>query len=204
MEIVEKKNQEILDNQKLRIIEFLRQKGILLPDHTKFLIKYSDDRKNFDIVELIQEMMNKSENYPFRDMLGKVKQFHSTFEIQTEDKPNFPDGKVQIMRLSLLYEEMRETIAAYAGGKEDMSLVEGYDGLIDSLYILLGTFDTYGMEEIMVKGFMAVHDSNMTKLDKDGKPTYRKEDGKVIKGPNYEPPTERLQEILTKEQNNNE
>ena len=33
-----------------------------------------------------------------------------------------------------------------------------------------------------------VHESNMSKLDEDGKPIYR-EDGKVLKGPNYKPPT---------------
>ena len=33
-----------------------------------------------------------------------------------------------------------------------------------------------------------VHRSNMSKLGEDGKPIYR-EDGKVLKGPNYKPPT---------------
>ena len=32
-----------------------------------------------------------------------------------------------------------------------------------------------------------VHESNMSKLDEDGKPI-RREDGKVLKGPNYQPP----------------
>jgi predicted HAD superfamily Cof-like phosphohydrolase len=32
-----------------------------------------------------------------------------------------------------------------------------------------------------------VHASNMSKLGEDGKPIYR-EDGKVLKGPNYQPP----------------
>ena len=32
-----------------------------------------------------------------------------------------------------------------------------------------------------------VHVSNLSKLDEDGKPIYR-EDGKVLKGPNYSPP----------------
>ena len=32
-----------------------------------------------------------------------------------------------------------------------------------------------------------VHQSNMSKLDEEGKPIYR-EDGKVLKGPNYQPP----------------
>ena len=33
-----------------------------------------------------------------------------------------------------------------------------------------------------------VHKSNMSKLGEDGKPIYR-EDGKVLKGPNYKLPT---------------
>ena len=33
-----------------------------------------------------------------------------------------------------------------------------------------------------------VHKSNLSKLDEDGNPIYR-EDGKVLKGPNYKPPT---------------
>ena len=32
-----------------------------------------------------------------------------------------------------------------------------------------------------------IHESNMSKLGDDGKPIYR-EDGKVLKGPNYKPP----------------
>ena len=32
-----------------------------------------------------------------------------------------------------------------------------------------------------------VHESNMSKLDDNGNPIYR-EDGKVLKGPNYQPP----------------
>ena len=38
-----------------------------------------------------------------------------------------------------------------------------------------------------------VHESNMSKLDEDGKPIYR-EDGKVLKGPNYKPPN--LQDLV--------
>ena len=34
---------------------------------------------------------------------------------------------------------------------------------------------------------LRVHESNLSKLGDDGKPIYR-EDGKVLKGPNYQPP----------------
>lgn len=41
--------------------------------------------------------------------------------------------------------------------------------------------------EMLEEGFAEVHRSNMSKLGEDGKPIYR-EDGKVLKGPNYTPP----------------
>ena len=37
------------------------------------------------------------------------------------------------------------------------------------------------------KAIHLVHESNMSKLDEYGKPIFR-EDGKVLKGPNYKPP----------------
>jgi len=37
------------------------------------------------------------------------------------------------------------------------------------------------------EAFKRVHESNMSKLGEDGKPIYR-EDGKVLKGPNYKEP----------------
>lgn len=42
-------------------------------------------------------------------------------------------------------------------------------------------------EETFREAFRRVHVSNMSKLGSDGKPVYR-EDGKVLKGPNYKPP----------------
>ncbi len=33
-----------------------------------------------------------------------------------------------------------------------------------------------------------VHESNLSKLGEDGKPIRREKDGKVLKGPNYQPP----------------
>lgn len=41
--------------------------------------------------------------------------------------------------------------------------------------------------DILFKAFEEVHRSNMSKIDKDGK-VKRREDGKIIKGPDYFPP----------------
>lgn len=57
--------------------------------------------------------------------------------------------------------------------------------LADLLYVLAGFAVTFGID--LEEAFRRVHRSNMSKLGADGKPIYR-EDGKVLKGPNYAPP----------------
>lgn len=42
-------------------------------------------------------------------------------------------------------------------------------------------------EETIAEAYRRVHASNMSKLGDDGKPL-RREDGKILKGPNYQPP----------------
>ena len=57
----------------------------------------------------------------------------------------------------------------------------------DLLYVLLGTFVSLGLGNELIEAFSRVHASNMSKLGEDGRPIYR-DDGKVMKGPNYKPP----------------
>jgi len=57
--------------------------------------------------------------------------------------------------------------------------------LVDVLYVIYGTGHAFGID--LDKCFEEVHNSNLSKLGEDGKPVYR-EDGKVMKGPNYKPP----------------
>jgi len=54
----------------------------------------------------------------------------------------------------------------------------------DILYILCGTLLKHGLEHKIDEVFREIQRSNMSKLGADGKPIYR-EDGKVMKGPNY-------------------
>jgi len=63
-------------------------------------------------------------------------------------------------------------------------LVEVADALGDMLYILCGTMLSHGLQDKMGEVFLEIQRSNMSKLDENGKPIYR-EDGKVMKGPNY-------------------
>lgn len=54
----------------------------------------------------------------------------------------------------------------------------------DLLYVTYFVFNTIGVDADLV--FARIHESNMSKLV-DGKPVKR-EDGKILKGPNYRPP----------------
>ena len=59
---------------------------------------------------------------------------------------------------------------------------------------LEGGLEYYG-EDVFMEAFARVHDSNMSKLDSNGNPILR-EDGKVMKGPNYKKPD--LTDLLEK------
>lgn len=65
------------------------------------------------------------------------------------------------------------------------NLVAAADALADITYVTYGAADTWGFDlDAVVR---EVHRSNMTKLGEDGQPI-RRADGKVLKGPAYEPP----------------
>jgi predicted HAD superfamily Cof-like phosphohydrolase len=63
------------------------------------------------------------------------------------------------------------------------------------LYILCGTILEHGMQHKIEEVFEEIQRSNMSKLGQDGRPIYR-EDGKVMKGPNYFKPD--IETILKK------
>ena len=122
--------------------------------------------------------------------INSVKKFHNAFNIDISNKPtvNIPFDKIEL-RHKLMFEENQE----YYEAAKNMDLIEVADALGDMLYILCGTILTHGMQHKIEEVFDAIQDSNMSKLGEDGKPIYR-EDGKVLKGPNYFRPN--LKEIL--------
>jgi predicted HAD superfamily Cof-like phosphohydrolase len=89
-------------------------------------------------------------------------------------------NKKNILRFNLMDEENKEYLEA--ANKSDM--IEVADALGDMLYILCGTIIEHGMQDLIEDVFEEIQKSNMSKLGVDGNPIYR-EDGKVLKGPNY-------------------
>lgn len=111
----------------------------------------------------------------------KVEEFMVAFKQEVKDNPKLVDYKTAMLRLNLILEEYEELEDAITEGH----LVGIADALTDILYVTYGAGLAYGID--LDKCFEEVHNSNMSKLGEDGNPIYR-EDGKVIKGPNYRPP----------------
>lgn len=122
-----------------------------------------------------------------------VLEFHQKFGGNIGKNSTLPNNAERSLRQRLLEEEYKE----YVHGEETNDLIEIADGLADMLYIIYGTAVSYGLPINEI--FQEVHDSNMSKLGEDGLPIYR-EDGKVLKGPNFfKPDIAKIIEIHKKE-----
>ncbi|REJ61923.1 MAG: hypothetical protein DWQ21_08820 [Bacteroidetes bacterium] len=116
-----------------------------------------------------------------KKQLNHVEKFHDTFGIPNEYTPKATINNDLIdLRFKLMAEENEEYLEAAKNG----DLVEVADALGDMMYILCGTILSHGMQHKIEEVFEEIQRSNMSKLGEDGKPIYR-EDGKVLKGPNY-------------------
>ena len=79
---------------------------------------------------------------------------------------------------------MKEENEEYLEAVQNNDIVEIADALGDMLYILCGTIIEHGLQDKIEAVFDEIQRSNMSKLGENGEPIYR-EDGKVMKGPNY-------------------
>ena len=116
-----------------------------------------------------------------QDKINAVKAFHSAFKIGYRETPKASLGLEKNM---LRYKLMREENEEYLEAANNNDLVEIADALGDMLYILCGTIIEHGLQDKIEAVFEEIQRSNMSKLGDDGEPIYR-EDGKVLKGPNY-------------------
>ena len=109
---------------------------------------------------------------------NKVKIFMETFGQEVKIKPSFSTVKINSLRYDLIKEELDELKVAM----KNNDLLEVADALADILYVTYGAGHAFGID--LDKCFEEVQNSNMSKLDENGKPIYN-EDGKVMKGPKY-------------------
>lgn len=131
-----------------------------------------------------------------------IKEFHDVFSrTPRPEKPTQISSESRMLRAKLIFEEFKEVLddlrinlmVTYEseivldneGGTKLVHLPSLAKELADLLYVVYGTADVYGIPIDDV--FREVHESNMSKLDDNGE-VLRREDGKVLKGPNYRPP----------------
>ena len=108
----------------------------------------------------------------------KVKEFMQKFKQEVKSKPSFPDDNIIKLRINLIKEELLELEEAL----NEKNIEETADALTDILYVTYGAGHAFGID--LDKCFDEVQKSNMSKLDKDGKPIYNSV-GKVLKGPSF-------------------
>ena len=108
----------------------------------------------------------------------KVGLFMTTFGQEVKKKSDLSSDKINLLRLSLIQEELDELTKAI----NENDILEVADALTDILYVTYGAGHAFGID--LDKCFDEVQKSNMSKLGKDNKPIYN-EHGKVMKGPDY-------------------
>jgi len=118
-----------------------------------------------------------------KSTIEQVAEFHRAFECPVLETPQPPPIDRAELRLKLLFEEFTELGDAFAA----RNITEILDALTDIQYILDGTYLECGLQHVKEPAFEIVHRSNMSKLNSDGHPV-RREDGKILKGENYQPP----------------
>ena len=120
---------------------------------------------------------------PEKTTLEQVAEFHTIYDCPINNVVTICDESLNKLRVKTLREEVSELEEALA----NREAIEVLDALLDLQYFLDGTFLALGFHSVKSTAFAEVHRSNLSKLDEQGIPI-RREDGKILKGPNFSPP----------------
>lgn len=112
-----------------------------------------------------------------KQFLDQVREFQKASEQTLNIYPSKILEKESLLRFNLMKEENQEYLDNYN------DKVEILDALVDQMYVLLGTINTHGMQDIIEEAFNRVHTNNMTKIV-DGK-VLKNSEGKIIKPKGY-------------------
>ena len=113
---------------------------------------------------------------------NQAKEFRSKYNLKSS-----PSKKQRTYQKNLIVEEFKEFLEAEGmlfRNNVDFP-AEALKELADLVYVCYQYAENMGW--FLDEALDRVHLSNMSKLGEDGLPIYR-EDGKVLKGPNYAPP----------------
>ena len=116
------------------------------------------------------------------EILSKVAEFQIATDQTVNQNPSLISTKEANLRYELMAEENKEYFAACINKDK----VEILDACVDMLYILAGTINSNGLQELIEHGFNLVHANNMTKVGSDGK-VLRDPNGKILKPEGFKP-----------------
>lgn len=111
----------------------------------------------------------------------KVKEFHNRMKLLVGR--DIADDALYDKCFGPICEELyefEEAVSSHLYDEESELAI--FSELTDLLYVVYSFAATYGFD--IDEAFKRIHAQNMSKLDDNGNPVYRK-DGKVMKGPNY-------------------
>ena len=112
----------------------------------------------------------------------QAKEFRSKYKLK-----NSADRQTRAYQKELIIEEFKEFLQAdgmlFMHGRNHPE--ECLKELADLVYVCYQYAENMGW--FLDEALNRVHESNLSKLDEEGNPIYR-DDGKVLKGPNYKPP----------------
>ena len=115
-------------------------------------------------------------------MAQQVRSFQKASGQVVNKKPT----DLEIKEVQLRYDLMREENIEYQDAGLSKNKVEILDACTDQLYILLGTINAHGLQDLIGPAFELVHKNNMTKVGSDGK-VLRNPDGKILKPDGFVP-----------------
>ena len=118
----------------------------------------------------------------FHQILEQVAEFQNATDQIVNHEPSLISTKEANLRYELMAEENKEYFAACINKDK----VEILDACVDMLYILSGTINSNGLQELIEPAFNLVHLNNMTKVGRDGK-VLRNPEGKILKPEGFKP-----------------
>ncbi|QRE03541.1 nucleoside triphosphate pyrophosphohydrolase family protein [Flavobacterium psychrophilum] len=117
----------------------------------------------------------------FKEILNKVASFQLASSQEVNTSPTLGDLKESVLRFELMEEENYEYLTA----NQDEDLTEALDACVDMLYVLAGTINKHGFQDIIAEAFNLVHENNMTKVV--DRKVIRNADGKIMKPEDFQP-----------------
>ena len=117
------------------------------------------------------------------EMLEMVAEFQNATDQTVNLEPSLLKTKEAILRFELMKEENEE----YFEACQNKDLVETLDAVVDKMYILLGTINSHGLQNVFTESFNRVHINNLSKIDSETGKVLRNEMGKIIKPKGFKP-----------------